>query len=85
VTGACTPVTSTIATIPFIFDGAGTFCWQAASLGSNTNNWNLNSLTINGVNFTSQFVASGSYPAKINGFYYVGYNGSFPWSHFEAK
>jgi len=43
------------------------FCWQAASLGSNTNNWNLNSLTINGVNFTGQYVAAGSNPAKING------------------
>ena len=31
--GACSPVTSTI-TAPFTFDGAGTFCWQASTLGT---------------------------------------------------
>jgi endoglucanase len=45
----------------------------------------MQSLTINGVNFTGQYVPSSSYPAKINGFWYVSYVGQFPWSHFEAK
>ena len=79
----CTP-TSTI-TAPFTFDGAGTFCWQSSNLGSYTNNWNLVSLTINGVNFTGQYVPSSAYPAKINGFYYVSYNSTVAWGHFEAK
>jgi endoglucanase len=82
--GACSPVTSTIAA-PFTFDGAGTFCWQSSNLGSFINNWNTASLTINGVNFTGQFVPASSYPAKINGFWYVSYTGNFAWSHFEAK
>jgi hypothetical protein len=82
--GTCSPVTSTI-TAPFTFDGAGTFCWQSSNLGSFINNWNNNSVTLNGVNITNVFTASGSYPAKINGFWYVAYNGSFAWSHFEAK
>jgi hypothetical protein len=82
-TGPCTP-TSTI-TIPFSFDGAGTFCWQAANLGGFINSWNTNSVTLNGVNVTNVWVGSGSYPAKIGGFYYVAYNGSFAWSHFESK
>jgi endoglucanase len=84
VVGTCTPVTSTI-TIPFTFDGAGTFCWQAASLGGFINSWNTTSVTVNGVNETNIWVAAGSLPAKINGNYYVGYNSSVAWGHFEAK
>ena len=82
--GACSPVTSTI-TAPFTKDGAGTFCWQSSNLGSYVNSWNMTSLTINGVNETNLYVASGSYPAKINGYWYVAYNGPYAWSHFEAK
>jgi len=84
VSGACSPVTSTIS-VPFTFDGAGTFCWQASSLGGFVNSWNTNSVTINGVNFTNVWVGSGSYPAKIGGFYYVGYNSAVAWGHFEAR
>ena len=79
----CTP-TSTIS-IPFSFDGAGTFCWQAASLGSYINSWNTISVAVNGVNETNLWVAAGSLPAKINGNYYVAYNSSVAWGHFEAK
>ena len=82
--GACSPVTSTI-TAPFSFDGTGAFCWQSSNLGSYINSWNLASLTINGVNATNLYVASGSYPAKIGGFWYVSYNSSVTWGHFEAK
>ena len=81
--GSCTP-TSTITT-PFTFDGAGTFCWQASSLASYINSWNTTSVTLNGTNVTNLYVASGSYPAKINGFYYVAYSSSVAWGHFEAK
>jgi hypothetical protein len=84
VTGACAPVTSTI-TIPFTFDGAGTFCWQASSLGSFINSWNTVSVSLNGVNVSNIWVGVGSYPAKINGFYYVGYNSTVAFGHFEAK
>jgi hypothetical protein len=82
--GACSPVTSTI-TVPFTFDGAGVFCWQASALGAYINSWNTNSVSLNGVNITNLYVASGSYPAKIGGFYYISYNSSVAWGHFEAK
>jgi aryl-phospho-beta-D-glucosidase BglC (GH1 family) len=82
--GACSPVTSTI-TAPFTFDGAGSFCWQSSNLGSFINSWNTASVSINGVNITNVFVASGAYPAKINGFWYVSYNSSVAWGHFETK
>ena len=80
----CSPVTSTI-TAPFTFDGTGTLCWQSSNLGSYVNSWNTNSVSINGVNVTNVYMAAGSYPAKIGGFYYVSYNSSVAWGHFEAK
>jgi mannan endo-1,4-beta-mannosidase len=80
----CSPVTATI-TAPFSFDGAGTFCWQIASIPSYINSWNLDSLTINGVQYTNTYAFASNLPPKINGFWYVSYTGSYPWSHFEAK
>ncbi len=82
--GACAPVTSTI-TAPFTFDGAGTFCWQSTNLGTYINSWNTTSVTLNGVNVTNLYLASGSYPVKIGGFWYVAYSSSVAWGHFEAK
>ncbi|MGC1377167.1 MAG: hypothetical protein WA821_13130 [Anaerolineales bacterium] len=82
--GACSPVTSTI-TAPFTQDGAGTFCWQSSNLGTYINSWNLTSLTVNGVNETNVYVAAGSLPAKINGYWYVSYNSAGSYGHFEAK
>jgi len=85
-TGGSTPCspTSTI-TVPFTFDGAGTFCWQASSLGSFINSWNATSITLNGVNVTNAWVGSASYPAKVNGFYYVAFSSSVSFAHFEAR
>jgi endo-1,4-beta-xylanase len=83
--GTCSPVNATI-TAPFTFDGAGTLCWRSSNLGNNTNNWNLQSLTINGVDFTSKFVFTSQLPPKAaDGFWYISYTGNFPWSHFEAR
>ena len=80
----CSPVTSTI-TAPFSYDGTGTLCWQSSNLGTYINSWNTNSVSVNGVNVTNLYVAAGSYPAKVNGFWYVSYNSSVAWGHFEAK
>jgi len=80
----CSPVTGTI-TAPFSHDGAGTFCWQLASLPNYINSWNLTSLTINGVSFTNTYAFATTLPPKINGFWYISYSGQYPWSHFEAK
>ena len=82
--GACSPVSSTI-TAPFTFDGAGTLCWQSSSLGTYLNSWNTSSVTINGVNVTNLYLAAGSYPAKISGFWYVSYTSTVAWGHFESK
>jgi len=42
-------------------------------------------VTLNGVNVSNLYVASGSYPAQISGYWYVSYNSSVAWGHFEAK
>src|SRR5512138_1599408 len=80
-----TPPPTTAISVPFTKDGAGTFCWQTSNPGSYINSWNMQSLTVNGVDFTNKWASSGSYPAKINGYWYVSYTGNFAWSHFEAK
>jgi Concanavalin A-like lectin/glucanases superfamily/Carbohydrate-binding module 64 len=80
----CSPVTSTI-TAPFTYDGAGTFCWQSSNLGSYINSWNTTSVSVNGTNYTNLYVAAGSLPAKVNGYWYVSYNSTVSWAHFEAK
>ena len=82
--GACSPVTSTI-TAPFTYDGSGAFCWQSSNLGSYINSWNTASVVVNGVNETNLYVAAASLPARINGYWYVSYNSSVAWGHFEAK
>jgi endoglucanase len=83
--GACSPVTSTITSIPFVQDGAGTFCWQASALGTYINSWNTANVSVNGVNYTNLWASTSSLPAKINGNWYISYTGNFAWSHFEAK
>ena len=80
----CSPVTSTI-TAPFSFDGAGTFCWQASTLATYINSWNTTSVTVNGVSYTNLYGAVSALPAKINGFWYISYNSTVAWGHFEAK
>jgi endoglucanase len=83
-TGACSPVTSTI-TAPFTFDGAGTLCWQAATLATYINSWNVTSVKVNGVSYNNVYATVSSLPAKINGFWYISYNSTVAWGHFEAK
>jgi alpha-galactosidase len=82
--GACSPVTSII-TAPFTWDGAGVFCWQIATIPGYVNNWNNNSVSINGVNYTNVYVGAGSLPAKINNNYYISFNGPYAWSHLEVR
>ena len=77
--------TRTTITPDFAKDGSGTYCWEATSLGSYINSWNLDALKVNGVDLTNKYVSSSNLPAKIGGKYYVYYKGSHDWSHFEAK
>jgi Carbohydrate-binding module 64/Glycosyl hydrolases family 43 len=80
----CSPVTASIAA-PFTFDGAGTFCWQSGNLGAYINSWNAASVTVNGLDVTNIYVATGGLPARVNGFWYVSYTSNVAWGHFEAR
>ncbi|MBN2441146.1 MAG: hypothetical protein JXJ04_07360, partial [Spirochaetales bacterium] len=68
--------------IPFTQDGAGNYCFEIASINY-INSWNMTKLTVNGVDFTNKWASN--LPAKINGLYYIVYDGNVGWCHFEAK
>jgi hypothetical protein len=68
----------------FVQDGAGNYCWEAESLGSYINSWNLDVLEINGLDFTNQWAGTEDLPPKIDGKYYISYHCSVSWGHFEA-
>jgi cellulose 1,4-beta-cellobiosidase len=76
----CSP--ATVIAVPFMKDGAGTFCYQAPSLCTYINSWNMTTLSINGTSYTNVYVP-GSSIAPLNGVYTITYNGPFAWSHFE--
>jgi cellulose 1,4-beta-cellobiosidase len=76
----CSPATTI--SVPFAKDGAGTFCYQASSLCSYINSWNLTSLSINGTAYTNVWVAGNSI-APLNGAYTITYNSGVAWGHFE--
>jgi PKD repeat protein len=67
--------------VPFIYNGAGEYCWSTSDDISIINCWNLEELTINGVDYTDTW--SDSMPEKIDGKFYIHYQGSYPWSHLE--
>jgi aryl-phospho-beta-D-glucosidase BglC (GH1 family) len=69
--------------IPFVHEGPGQYCWAMTAEPAYINNWALNELTINGVNYTSRW--SSSLPVAVNGQWVIYYDGSFAWSHFEAQ
>lgn len=73
----------TIISPNFVKNGAGEFCWEATSLGTYINSWNMDVLNINGNDYTNTYVFTSAIP-KIDGRYYIYYKGSFDWSHFEA-
>jgi len=78
-------VTYTDITLPFSYDGSGMKYWRTSGNISYINSWNLDSLVINGVELKNVYKHSYELPPKQNGYYYITYKGSYPWSHFEAK
>ena len=79
---ACSPATTI--TAPFAKDGAGTFCWRISTLGF-INSYNLTNLSVNGVNLTNMWVAAANLPPQIGGYWYISYNATVQYGHFEAQ
>ncbi len=74
-----------IITAPFNHDGAGEYSWKIAEIPNFLNCWNLQSLTINGVDFTNKWVGRGDLPPKVDGYYVIHYVANVAWSHLEIK
>lgn len=78
-TGTCdspTPVT-----LPFSFDGQGEFCWEVTGTVDYVNSWSLDSVFINGEEYTNLW--SNTLPAQVDGKYTILYNSAVSWGHFE--
>ncbi len=69
--------------LSFSFDGEGEYCWVTSGSIDYINSWNLETLEINGVDYTNTW--SNSMPSRINGNYYIYFSGNYAWSHFEAN
>jgi hypothetical protein len=87
--GSCTCAancsSTTSATAPYTKDGAGTLCIVMTSIPNYVNSWNTTTVNINGTDFTNKYASASSLPAKINGNYYIYYNATVAYAHFEAK
>lgn len=68
--------------IPFSYDGTGEYCWVTPDAIAYINSWNTELVEINGTDYTNTW--SNSFPAPVNGNYYIHYIGNYTWSHFEA-
>ncbi len=68
--------------LPFSQNGTGVYCFSTTEDISYVNSWNMAFVEINGVDFTNTW--SNNMPAKLDGYYYIYYEGNFAWSHFEA-
>ena len=72
----------TTISLSYTQNGEGEYCWFTTDDISYVNSWNTATVEINGVDFTNTW--SNSMPAKIDGGYYIYYDGPYAWSHFEA-
>lgn len=82
----CSPAYGIISA-PFIFDGAGTFCWKMLPpLPGTVQSWGVVKLTINGKDYTNRLVPLwyDPPPEPIDGYYYV-YLVSYGWGHLELR
>lgn len=66
---------------PFSRDGVDDTCYFFYTLGGNINSWNAGVVNLNGQNITNTYVPASSYPAPVDGGYYLYYRGDVPWSH----
>jgi|GEM_PF-3305165 len=72
-------------TVPFTKDGAGDFTYTTSSPINYLNSWNLQLLTVNGVNCTNVFKSGAQLPARVNGAYTIHYVSSVAWGHLEIR
>ncbi|MCB0642495.1 MAG: RICIN domain-containing protein, partial [Phaeodactylibacter sp.] len=69
--------------LPFVYDGAGEFCWVTGGNINFINSWNLEYLEVNGVDYTNQWATN--MPPRIDGKYFFRYKSNYAWGHFEVN
>jgi rhamnogalacturonan endolyase len=69
--------------VPFSFSGEGEHCWQVSDDIMYVNSWNLETLEVNGTDYTNTW--SNTLPAKVDGHYSIYYKGLHSWSYFEIS
>lgn len=57
----------------------------SGSAGTYLNTWEMAEVSLNGVDISNRWLSSGSYPAAVDGGYYLYVRGSYPWSHVEVR
>ena len=70
--------------LPFVHEGAGEHCWVLTGTIDYVNSWTVDTLEINGVDFTNLWVSGDDLPDPIDGQYFIRFVGGQTWSHFEA-
>ncbi len=73
----------TVAALPLMIDGAGEYCRVTSGDISHINSWNTQRVEINGVDYSNMW--SDQMPARIDGNYYIDYQGQYAWSHLEVN
>jgi hypothetical protein len=68
--------------LPHSQDGSGAYCWVTSDDISHINSWNTDKVNVNGIDLTNQWVGS-ALPDKIDGNYFIYYEGSLNWAHIE--
>ncbi|GJM63801.1 cellulase family glycosylhydrolase [Persicobacter diffluens] len=71
------------AILPLVQDGTGHYCWLIEEDIAFINSWNMVKVQVNGQDYTNQW--SNAFPEKINGKYYIEYEGDVPYAHLEVK
>ncbi len=72
--------------LSYSFDGEDEGCYVTTDDISYFNSWCMESVEINGTDYTNTYVSSYSEnaPDKVDGKYYIYLKGNYSWSHFEA-
>ncbi len=68
--------------LSYSYDGEGEGCYVTSDEISYINSWCMETVEINGEDFTNSW--SNSMPDKVDGKYYIYVKGNYSWSHFEA-
>lgn len=80
----CSSVTN--ATLPFVRDGVTNACYFiTGNATGHINSWNMSAVNLNGSNAANFWINASSYPARINGGYYLYLDGDYAWSHVEMN